>query len=110
MRRRKGKTQKNIRAAMNTREARQVIIAKYARLYPNGYPIECTPSQAELSAGQNRAGWGTDGKIIYDTEAKAHAAAGELSMISGDRLRVYVCPRSKRGHCHLARVWKPARD
>lgn len=75
---------------------------RYARLDAGGRPILCTPSAAELSAGRNTAGWGTDGKIIYNSLAVATLAARDLRRLGEPKHWAYLCPRSRTGHAHLS--------
>lgn len=84
------------------REARRKIIEKWARKRKSGRAIFCTPSEAELTAGKSIPGWGTNGKVIYDSVEIAEWAARELELLGCWAMRAYVCERSQHGHAHLA--------
>jgi hypothetical protein len=71
------------------------IARRYARLFPNGYPMRCQAALIEDRPDAQR-------KIIYDTKEKALAARDELEKLDGaPRLRAYECQRSQHGHYHL---------
>lgn len=83
------------------RKARQAVITKYARLFKSGQPMLCNPTAAERAAGDGDPGWGSNGKIIYDTVLLADLAMAELIALGASPMRVYECERSKHGHVHL---------
>lgn len=84
--------------------AARAIIQRYARLFPSGQPVRCTPSLMEIHGAAPRAqGARTDGKPIYDTLEKAEAAARELEAIGYAPLRAHECRRSRHAHHHLTR-------
>lgn len=94
------------RETRDTPEARRRIIARYASKQ-DGKVLFCQPSLAELAGEMPR--WpaaGSDGKVIYPTEAAAEAAAREFAAIGADPQEAYLCPRSPSGqsHAHLTRM------
>lgn len=96
---------------LSLKQRRAEIISRYARMRgKRPMPLFCVPSQAELSAGVNKAGWAGDGKIIYPDLEAALGAGRELMALkrTGVKLYAYPCPRSKRGHYHLTTRSKPA--
>jgi hypothetical protein len=82
--------------------ARADVLIRHARLANSGRPVFCTPSRAELAGTvplkQSR---GTTGKVIYGTREDAEAAARELEQLGANKLRAYLCSRSRSGHFHL---------
>lgn len=88
----------------DARELRRAVVARYARLNPDGLPVFCTPSRDELAGrAARRQGPGTDGKPIYDSRDVAERAARELEALGCRPMRAYRCQRSpNRGHHHLA--------
>lgn len=91
-----------------TWRARQEVILKYGRLWPDRrQPMFCSPSRIERE-GKSSFHRQPDGKVIYDDREKAEAAARELEAITGIAFRPYACPRSRRGHQHLTRDNSPA--
>jgi hypothetical protein len=69
-----------------TRETRQGIILRYARVV-DGRPVFCAPAS---------------GKPVYDTSELAETAGRELAEIGGaNRMRVYTCSRTGERHYHL---------
>ncbi len=79
------------------------VTHRYARTLRSGHPMRCVASRAEAEGRRAlRARPGNEMKVIYDTEAAAAAAAGEIAAILGQPpQRPYRCDRSKRGHYHL---------
>ena len=77
------------------RAERKVVLNRYARLKPSGKPIVCTP-------GRNERSRHSEGKVIFDSQESAVLAAAELVRLGARRMTAYPCPRSKRGHWHLA--------
>jgi hypothetical protein len=79
--------------------ARWRVIRQNARLIKGGpqygQPMRCKRGGGELYPS------GSDGKVIYDTEAAARAAASALELLGMERQSPYPCPRSRHGHYHL---------
>lgn len=92
-------------------QARQVreIVRRHARMVkgrgqanravPYMLPMRCTPARDAVAG--SRAGLGSSGKVIYPDRAAAAQAASEITAVTGERLYVYECPRSRHGHHHL---------
>lgn len=81
-------------------EQRRQVLARYARIRPDGRPTFCAPSRVEL-AGNRLQGPGTDGKVIFPDREAAEAAARELEALGSRPMRAHECKRSRHGHCHL---------
>lgn len=88
------------------KRARRKILRKYARVR-EGRPVFCGPSREETRHGAD-FGIKRNGKVIFDNREQAEAAAAALRALTGEMLRPYACPRSKRGHHHLTHDRSPA--
>lgn len=83
---------------------RRQIVVRFARLYPSGAPVFCTPSEAELRGERPRVNdWGNDGKVIFDTWFQAEDCARALESTGLPRQVPYECKRGTRGHHHLTK-------
>jgi hypothetical protein len=83
--------------------ARRAVLLKWARVC-NGRPLLCLPSAAELRGdAPHKTTWGTNYKVIYDSEYKARLAARELESLGSEPMRFYPCDRSRHGHVHLTK-------
>lgn len=80
-------------------EKRREIIARYARLKPNGQPQFCEPTKAEKRTDPNAAAPAPP--VIYPDRAAAEAASAEFAANGGFHLAVRECHRSRSGHFHL---------
>lgn len=84
-------------------EAVRAVLARWGRSEAPDQVRFCSPSRAE-KAGLIHSLAGSDGKVIFDDEANALGASGELYRIAGWMQVPYRCPRMKaghRGHWHL---------
>jgi hypothetical protein len=82
------------------RGTRRQVLDKYARKHPNGKIVFCTPSWDERTQ-QRVEKIHSKGKVIYDTPKLAKLAKRELQQRGAGPLEIYVCDRSRHGHCHL---------
>lgn len=81
-------------------QAKRNVLDLYARKKNygkhKGRPEVCTPSPVKPHDGGPRGP-----RVIFADRESAEAAAELLSQIYLVTYRVYTCPRSRRGHCHL---------
>lgn len=86
-------------------EVKREILMRYARLsyhkrYRADRPEVCRPSPNR----RDKDGGPQGARVMFPDREAAGAAAGELSALFGVTYRVYECPRSRNGHCHLSDV------
>lgn len=86
---------------------RQSVITLYARLRSNGAPEFCIPSRRERNGLQPKLG--SANKVIYPDKEAAENAARDLMALGSRPLVAYPCPRSRRGHFHVATEKRPGK-
>lgn len=90
-------------AKRETRAPHAEIVHRYARMR-NGKPAFCSLTEEERQIGRQLHG--ATGKVIYDDESNAWAAAYAFMRLGDPETRPYPCPRSRHGHYHLSTVRK----